>query len=83
MPLPRDPDFVSRDALLEQIHKKALISGSRIALVGLGGVGSEQLVLEPIHSALIVIQKDSACGRILSPDSTTVTRYVGSLGPCE
>lgn len=41
VPYPHDPDFVSRDALLDQIYEKALIPGSRIALVGLGGVGSE------------------------------------------
>lgn len=55
MPLPHDPDFVSRDALLEQIRTKALIPGSIIALVGLGGVGSDQLVLEAIHPPLMVI----------------------------
>lgn len=42
VPFPHDPDFVSRDALLDQIHEKASILGSRIVLVGLGGVGLEQ-----------------------------------------
>lgn len=41
VPFPHDPDFVSRDALLNQIHEKASIPGSRIALIGLGGIGSE------------------------------------------
>jgi hypothetical protein len=41
VPFPHDPEFVSRGTLLDQIHKKALIPGSRIALVGLGGIGSE------------------------------------------
>lgn len=54
MSLPHDPDFVGRDALLEQIHEKALHPGSKIALVGLGGVGSEQLVLWAVHSPLTV-----------------------------
>jgi hypothetical protein len=40
VPFARDPDFVSRDTLLHQIHEKSSVSGSRIALVGLGGVGS-------------------------------------------
>ncbi|CAG8220880.1 unnamed protein product [Penicillium salamii] len=35
----RDPDFVSRDTLLDQTHEKGSIAGSRVALVGLGGVG--------------------------------------------
>lgn len=39
VPFAHDPDFVSRDTLLHQIHEKSSVSGSRIALVGLGGVG--------------------------------------------
>lgn len=39
VPFARDPDFVSRETLLDQIHDKSLVLGSRIALVGLGGVG--------------------------------------------
>jgi hypothetical protein len=39
VPFVRDKDFVSRDTLLEQIHEKCSVEGSRIALVGLGGVG--------------------------------------------
>ncbi|KAA8646773.1 uncharacterized protein ATNIH1004_005448 [Aspergillus tanneri] len=38
VPFARDPDFVSRDTLL--------LPGSRIALVGLGGVGKSQLAIE-------------------------------------
>ncbi|KAJ5449478.1 uncharacterized protein N7458_005927 [Penicillium daleae] len=39
-----DPDFVSRDGLIVQIHEKASITGSRVVLVGLGGVGKTQLI---------------------------------------
>jgi hypothetical protein len=39
VPFPRDPDFVGRNEILGQIHDKASIAGSRVALVGLGGVG--------------------------------------------
>ncbi|KAJ5560553.1 hypothetical protein N7513_002952 [Penicillium frequentans] len=46
VPFKRDADFVSRDRLLDQIHEKGLIPGSRIALVGLGGVGKSQLAIE-------------------------------------
>ncbi|KAJ5557363.1 hypothetical protein N7494_001278 [Penicillium frequentans] len=46
VPFKRDADFVSRDRLLDQIYEKGLISGSRIALVGLGGVGKSQLAIE-------------------------------------
>ncbi|KAJ6003798.1 hypothetical protein N7540_011191 [Penicillium herquei] len=46
VPFARDPDFVSRDTLLHQIHEKSSVPGSRIALVGLGGVGKSQLTIE-------------------------------------
>ncbi|KAJ5414716.1 hypothetical protein N7509_001343 [Penicillium cosmopolitanum] len=49
VPFPHDPDFVSRDALLDQIHEKAAILGSRIVLVGLGGVGKTRLAIEYCH----------------------------------
>ena len=39
LPFARDRDFVERGELLEQIHQKCAVPGSRIALVGLGGVG--------------------------------------------
>ncbi|KAI2767182.1 hypothetical protein DTO012A8_7599 [Penicillium roqueforti] len=46
IPFPRDPNFVSRDILLHRIHEKSSLPGSRIALVGLGGVGKSQLAIE-------------------------------------
>ncbi|KAJ5706306.1 hypothetical protein N7536_001995 [Penicillium majusculum] len=46
VPFARDPDFVSRDTLLHQIYEKSSVLGSRIALVGLGGVGKSQLAIE-------------------------------------
>ncbi|CAG8306664.1 unnamed protein product [Penicillium salamii] len=46
VPFPRDPDFVSRDTLLDQIDEKISAAGSRIALVGIGGVGKSQLSIE-------------------------------------
>ncbi|CAG8083911.1 unnamed protein product [Penicillium salamii] len=46
VPFARDPDFVSRDTLLQQIHEKSSVAGSRIVLVGLGGVGKSQLAIE-------------------------------------
>jgi hypothetical protein len=39
VPFLRDPDYVDRQALLERVRAKCSISGSRTALVGLGGVG--------------------------------------------
>ncbi|KAJ9480666.1 hypothetical protein VN97_g12875 [Penicillium thymicola] len=46
VPFMRDPDFVSRDIILDQVHEKSSVPGSRIALVGLGGVGKLQLAIE-------------------------------------
>ncbi|KAJ5661492.1 uncharacterized protein N7477_009108 [Penicillium maclennaniae] len=46
VPFRRDPDFVDRGTLLDQIHEKGSIPGSRIALIGLGGVGKSQLAIE-------------------------------------
>ncbi|KAG9232663.1 P-loop containing nucleoside triphosphate hydrolase protein [Amylocarpus encephaloides] len=45
IPFSRDTDFVER-GVLDQIHQKCAVSGSRIALVGLGGVGKSQLAIE-------------------------------------
>jgi hypothetical protein len=38
VPFRRDPDFVDRD-ILPEIHRKCSQPASRVALVGLGGVG--------------------------------------------
>ncbi|KGO66372.1 Tetratricopeptide-like helical [Penicillium expansum] len=46
VPFRRDPEFVDRGTLFDQIHEKGSVPGSRIALVGLGGVGKSQLAIE-------------------------------------
>ncbi|MCJ1360715.1 MAG: hypothetical protein MMC33_010724 [Icmadophila ericetorum] len=46
IPFSRDKDFVERGGVLDQIHQTCTVSGSRTALVGLGGVGKSQLVIE-------------------------------------
>ncbi|KAF2191620.1 putative kinesin [Zopfia rhizophila CBS 207.26] len=46
VPFRRDPDFVNRGFLLDQIREKCSLPASRIALVGLGGVGKSQLAIE-------------------------------------
>ncbi|CAI7654014.1 unnamed protein product [Penicillium manginii] len=46
VPFPRDPDFVHRLTLLDQIYEKGSVPASRVALVGLGGVGKSQLAIE-------------------------------------
>ena len=39
IPFRRDPDFVDRGAILEQLQQKCALPASRTALIGLGGVG--------------------------------------------
>ncbi|KAF4631476.1 hypothetical protein G7Y89_g6649 [Cudoniella acicularis] len=46
IPFSRDIDFVERGIILDQIHQKYAVLGSRTALVGLGGVGKSQLAIE-------------------------------------
>ncbi|KAJ5970079.1 hypothetical protein N7501_006327 [Penicillium viridicatum] len=45
VPSTRDPDFVRRDKLFDQIYSKNSVVGSRIALIGLGGVGKSQVTI--------------------------------------
>ncbi|KAJ6144832.1 hypothetical protein N7470_008727 [Penicillium chermesinum] len=44
VPFPRDPDFVGRHEILDRIQERTSIAGSRVALVGLGGVGHNLLL---------------------------------------
>ncbi|KAJ6102772.1 P-loop containing nucleoside triphosphate hydrolase protein [Penicillium sp. IBT 16267x] len=46
VPFRRDPDFVDRGVILDQIQEKGSTPGARLALVGLGGVGKSQLAIE-------------------------------------
>ncbi|CAG7916566.1 unnamed protein product [Penicillium olsonii] len=46
IPFRRDRDFVDREILFDQLESKTSVQGSRIALVGLGGVGKSQVAIE-------------------------------------
>ncbi|KAF1947400.1 hypothetical protein EJ02DRAFT_364798, partial [Clathrospora elynae] len=46
IPFRRDADFVDQGTLLDEIRKKCSVPASRVALVGLGGVGKSQLAIE-------------------------------------
>ncbi|GAB7336885.1 hypothetical protein MBLNU13_g00805t2 [Cladosporium sp. NU13] len=49
VPFRRDPDYVERGPLLEEIASKLSRPAARVALVGLGGVGKSQLAIEYSH----------------------------------
>ncbi|KAF2818128.1 hypothetical protein CC86DRAFT_450642 [Ophiobolus disseminans] len=46
VPFRRDPDYVDRGTLLDQVRERCAEPASRVALVGLGGVGKSQLAIE-------------------------------------
>ncbi|KAK4031400.1 hypothetical protein C8A01DRAFT_51508 [Parachaetomium inaequale] len=45
----RDPDFVNRGDIIEQIHQRFANPPRRVALVGFGGVGKSQLAIHFAH----------------------------------
>ncbi|KAJ5448231.1 hypothetical protein N7445_003052 [Penicillium cf. griseofulvum] len=75
VPFAHDPDFVSRDTLLDQIRDKSLVLGSRIALVGLGGVGKSQLAIE--YSYLVRSQAPATW--VLWVHASNATRFEQSF----
>ncbi|KAF4332557.1 kinesin light chain [Fusarium beomiforme] len=49
IPFRRDPTFVDRGDILNQIGRQCSKPASRVAIVGLGGVGKSQLAIEFAH----------------------------------
>ncbi|RKK56450.1 hypothetical protein BFJ69_g17647, partial [Fusarium oxysporum] len=49
IPFCRDPTFVDRGDILDQISRQCSEQASRVAIVGLGGVGKSQLAIEFAH----------------------------------
>ncbi|KAK4183100.1 kinesin light chain, partial [Podospora australis] len=49
IPFSRDLDFVDRGDILDQVDRRCSEPAARVALVGLGGVGKSQLVIEFAH----------------------------------
>ncbi|KLO97530.1 Uncharacterized protein Y057_8853 [Fusarium fujikuroi] len=49
IPFRRDPAFVDRGDILDQISRQCSEPASRVAIVGLGGVGKSQLAIEFAH----------------------------------
>ncbi|KAL8367884.1 hypothetical protein RB599_003683 [Gaeumannomyces hyphopodioides] len=46
IPFSRDPDFVDRGDILDQLRQWCFEPAGRVALVGLGGIGKSQLAIE-------------------------------------
>ncbi|KAF2022615.1 TPR-like protein [Setomelanomma holmii] len=51
IPFARDADFVERGTILERVRQRCAASGSRVALVGLGGSSKSQLAIEYAYRA--------------------------------
>ncbi|KAJ5701450.1 hypothetical protein N7488_008998 [Penicillium malachiteum] len=51
VPFSRDRDFIERGNLLDDIHERCSVENSRLALVGMGGVGKSQLAVEYCYRA--------------------------------
>ncbi|KAL8299073.1 hypothetical protein RB593_009129 [Gaeumannomyces tritici] len=51
IPFSRDPDFVDRGDILDQLLQRCSEPAGRMALVGLGGIGKSQLAIEFAHRA--------------------------------
>ncbi|KAL8364681.1 hypothetical protein RB595_003793 [Gaeumannomyces hyphopodioides] len=49
IPFSRDPDFVNRGDILDQLRQRCFEPAGRVALVGLGGIGKSQLAIEFAH----------------------------------
>ncbi|KAL8366543.1 hypothetical protein RB595_010413 [Gaeumannomyces hyphopodioides] len=49
IPFSRDPDFVNRGDILDQLRQRCYQPAGRVALVGLGGIGKSQLAIEFAH----------------------------------
>ncbi|KAI1179044.1 P-loop containing nucleoside triphosphate hydrolase protein [Nemania sp. FL0916] len=58
IPFRQDPDFVEREAILEKLRNSCWKPASRVALVGLGGVGKSQLAAEHAYRVQDIFQRE-------------------------
>lgn len=49
LPFPPDPEFINRPEISNWLKEKARVDGTRVALVGLGGIGKSQLAIQYAH----------------------------------
>ncbi|KAK8057017.1 tpr domain protein [Apiospora saccharicola] len=75
IPFGRDKDFIPRGDILDRIHQACAIPETRIALVGLGGVGKSQLAIEYAHQ----VRQRSPDIWVFWVHASNATRYEQSL----
>ena len=87
VPFKRDPNLVKRPAISQWLRDQTTELGSRAALVGLGGVGYDIILLVP-HPGYVLRPTDSSqeianCDSTRAPSPGRVTRDLGLLGLCQ
>ncbi|KAK0800963.1 hypothetical protein LTR02_009219 [Friedmanniomyces endolithicus] len=75
VPFSRDPEFVDRKKLFDQINAKLAAPGARAALVGLGGVGKSQIAIEYCYR----VRKLSPDTWVLWIHASTAARFEQSV----
>ncbi|KAK0930317.1 hypothetical protein LTR91_013341 [Friedmanniomyces endolithicus] len=75
VPFSRDPEFVDRKDLFNQINAKLSAPGARAALVGLGGVGKSQIAIEYCYR----VRKLSPDTWVLWIHASTAARFEQSV----
>ncbi|KAK3617011.1 hypothetical protein LTR22_026872, partial [Elasticomyces elasticus] len=75
IPFRRDPDFVERKEINDQIHTILSAPGARAALAGLGGVGKSQIAIEYCYR----IREQSQDTWVLWIHASTAARFEQSV----
>ncbi|KAK3620567.1 hypothetical protein LTR22_025543 [Elasticomyces elasticus] len=75
IPFRRDPDFVERKELNDQIHTILSAPGARAALAGLGGVGKSQIAIEYCYR----VREQSQDTWVLWIHASTAARFEQSV----
>ncbi|TKA78941.1 hypothetical protein B0A55_09240 [Friedmanniomyces simplex] len=76
VPFRRDPHYVERATLTDQLRAKLLVPAGRAALVGLGGVGKSQLAIEYARQ----LRQQSSQTWVLWIYASNVARFDQSVG---